>query len=129
MAGLQGNATVMVNTTKPPAEIRTMLKLHSGKILTLDATRVALENKSRLNMPMLAVLCDQLGFPAEIVKEAIAGQWPRAQGRQLAAYDQAVGRRGARVSLPTGTTRWLSQRACFRPSVMKTCSMAAPSMP
>lgn len=53
----------MVNTTKPPAEIRTMLKLHGGTILTLDATRVALENQSRLNMPMLAVLCHQLGFP------------------------------------------------------------------
>jgi pyruvate ferredoxin oxidoreductase gamma subunit len=89
--GLQANATVMVNTTKSPAQIREMLRLHSGKILALDVTRIALETKSRLNMPMLAVLCDQLGFPAEVVKEAIAGQWPKAQAANLAAFDKAVG--------------------------------------
>ncbi len=89
--GLQANATVMVNSARSPQEIRELLKLHSGKILTLDATRIALETKSRLNMPMLAILCDQLGFPAEVVKSAIGAQWPRAQAANLAAFDQAVG--------------------------------------
>lgn len=89
--GLQANATVMVNTTRTPQEIREALKLPSGKILTLDATRIALETRSRMNMPMLAVLCDQLRFPAEIVKGAIARQWPKAQAANLAAFDQAVG--------------------------------------
>ncbi len=89
--GLQANATVMVNTSRTPREIRELLKLHSGKVLTLDATRIALETHSRMNMPMLAVLCDQLGFPAEVVKAAIAAQWPRAQAANLAAFDRAVG--------------------------------------
>lgn len=89
--GLQANATVMVNTTCSPKEVREKLRLHSGKILTLDATRIAAETHSRMNMPMLAVLCDQLGFPPEVVKEAIAGQWPKARAANLAAYDLAVG--------------------------------------
>jgi pyruvate ferredoxin oxidoreductase gamma subunit len=89
--GLQAKATVMVNTTRSPQEIREALKLHSGKILTLDATGIALATKSRLNMPMLAVLCDQLGFLPEVVKKAITEQWPRAQAANLAAFDQAVG--------------------------------------
>jgi len=89
--GLQSNATVMVNTTRPPQEIRELLKLHSGEILALDATRIALETKSRMNMPMLAILCDQLGFPPEIVKQAVAEQWPSARAVNLAAFDQAVG--------------------------------------
>ena len=89
--GLQAKATVMVNTARPPQEIRAALKLHSGKVVTLDATGIALATRSRLNMPMLAVLCDQLGFPAEVVKKAIVGQWPRAQAANLAAFDQAVG--------------------------------------
>ncbi len=93
--GLQANATVMVNTTRTPQEVRDLLKLHSGKILTLDATRIAIETKSRMNMPMLAVLCDQLGFPAEVVKKAVAAQWPRAQAANLAAFDQAVGQANA----------------------------------
>jgi pyruvate ferredoxin oxidoreductase gamma subunit len=91
VCGLQADATVMVNTPRSPQEIRALLKLHSGKVLTLDATRITLETKSRMNMPMLAMLSDQLGFPAEIVKDAIAEQWPRAKAANLAAYDQAVG--------------------------------------
>jgi pyruvate ferredoxin oxidoreductase gamma subunit len=81
----------MVNTTQPPAEIRRALRLHSGTIVALDATRIARETKSRLNMPMLAVLSDRLGFPADIVKEAIAAQWPRAREANLAAFEKAVG--------------------------------------
>ena len=91
VAGLQPEATVMVNTTKAPAEVRDLLCLPSGKILTLDATRIAVETQSRLNMPMLAVLADQLGFPAEVVKEAIGKQWPRAKAANLAAFEKAVG--------------------------------------
>ena len=91
-AGLQAGATVIANTTRKMWDVRDRLKLHSGRILALDATQVALETKSRLNMPMLAVLCDQLGFPGEVVKEAIAVTWPRARQANLAAYDMAVGR-------------------------------------
>jgi pyruvate ferredoxin oxidoreductase gamma subunit len=89
--GLQPNATVMVNTSRSPHEIREILKLHSGKVITLDATRIALETKSRMNMPMLAMLCDQLGFPTEVVKQGVAEKWPRARAANLAAFDQAVG--------------------------------------
>ena len=92
VAGLQPDAAVMVNSTRPPADLRVRLKLHSGRILALDATLVALETKSRLNMPMLAVLCDQLGFPAELGREAVAATWPKARQANLAAYDAAVGR-------------------------------------
>jgi pyruvate ferredoxin oxidoreductase gamma subunit len=90
VAGLQPEATVMVNTTQAPAEIRDLLHLPSGKILTLDATRIALDTKSRLNMPMLAVLTDRLGFPADIVKYAIAKQWPKARESNVDAFDAAL---------------------------------------
>ncbi|MFB3922066.1 MAG: 2-oxoacid:acceptor oxidoreductase family protein [Terriglobia bacterium] len=91
VCGLEPDATVMVNTTATPGVIRELLRLHSGTILTLDATRIAMEAKSRLNMPMLSLLSDHLGFPAEVVKQAIAAQWPRAKEANLAAYDMAVG--------------------------------------
>jgi len=91
MRGLQPDATVMVNTNRAPSEVREMLRLHSGKIVTLDATRIALETRSRLNMPMLAVLAAQLNFPPDVVKTAIVGQWPKAREANLAAFDRAVG--------------------------------------
>jgi pyruvate ferredoxin oxidoreductase gamma subunit len=92
VAGLQREATVVVNTKSSPWDVRDRLKLHSGRILALDATRVALETKSRLNMPMLAVLCDQLRFPTDVVKDAIRAAWPKAREANLAAYDMAMGR-------------------------------------
>lgn len=89
--GLQPDATLMVNTSRAPWEIREMLRLHSGKIVTLDATRIALETRSRLNMPMLALLAEQLSFPPDVVKQAIVTQWPKAREANIAAFEQAVG--------------------------------------
>ncbi len=91
VAGLQPEATVMVNTTKGPAEIRDLLRLPSGRIFTLDATGIAFDTKSRLNMPMLAAVTDQLAFPADMVKYAIAKQWPRAKESNIDAFDAALG--------------------------------------
>lgn len=121
--GLQPDATVMVNTNRVPSEIREILRLHSGKIVTLDATRIALETRSRLNMPMLAVLAEQLNFPAEVVKQAIVAQWPKGREANLAAFDRAVGvarskhfepdpnyplEEPARVTSPIGYTNMLN---------------------
>ena len=89
--GLQPDATVMVNTSRAPGEIREMVRLHSGTIVTLDATRIARETRSRLNMPMLAALAARLNFPPDVVKSAIIAQWPKAREANLAAFDRAVG--------------------------------------
>jgi len=88
--GLQPNATCIVNSHQPPEVIRDELMLHSGTVVCVDATKVAAETNSRLNMPMLAMLCHELKFDDEPVKEAIAKQWPRAAKANLAAYDATI---------------------------------------
>ena len=88
--GLHPNAIVIVNSKKSPEEVRDILNLHSGKIICLDATSIAEETHSRLNMPMLAMLCSVLGFPANIVEEAVEKQWPRAAEANVAAFRSAV---------------------------------------
>ena len=67
--GLHADAIVIVNSKKSPEEVRDILQLHSGKVICLDATHIAEETHSRLNMPMLAVICNVLGFPAEMVDD------------------------------------------------------------
>lgn len=89
--GLYPGACCIINTTKPPGELRTALRLYSGKIVCLDATRIAYETRSRLNMPLMAVLCHELRFPDETMKRIIAKRWPRATEANLAAYDRALG--------------------------------------
>lgn len=88
--GLHAEAVVIVNTIQPPAEVRKLLHLHSGRIICLDATKIAFETKSRLNMPLLASLCHELKFPDDRVRETVIQQWPRAQAANLAAFSGAI---------------------------------------
>lgn len=88
--GLRANAIVIVNSHRDPGEIRPVLRLHSGAIVCVDATKIAVQCGSRLNMPLLAVLCHKLGYSDERVKELIAKQWPRAAGPNVEAFDLAL---------------------------------------
>lgn len=88
--GLQPGAVCVVNSTRSPEEVRKTLRLHSGKVICVDATKIAAESHSRLNMPLLAALAHELAFPDEDVKEIVAKQWPRVAEQNLAAYDRAL---------------------------------------
>ncbi len=88
--GLQANASAIVNSTKSPEEVRDILQLNSGTVITLDATSIAAKTGSRLNMPMMAMICNELHFDNEKVKDKIAHQWPKVAQANLAAYDMAV---------------------------------------
>lgn len=87
--GLHPNATVIVNTKESPAAIREQLKLHSGRILCFDAETIAEETHSRLNMPMMALVAQVLGFPKEVIAKAVEKQWPYAAEANLAAFNAA----------------------------------------
>lgn len=88
--GLYPNAIVIVNSTKSPEEVRDILELHSGRVICLDASKIAEQTHSRLNMPMLAMLCNVLSFPAEVVEQEVKKQWPRAAQTNVAAFRAAV---------------------------------------
>ncbi|NOS99836.1 MAG: hypothetical protein HOP29_04345 [Phycisphaerales bacterium] len=89
--GLRRGALCIVNSHHSPDVVRERMRLHSGTVVCVDATRIAAECGSRLNMPMAAVLCHQLGFPDHVFRNAIAKQWPNAAERNLGAFDRAIG--------------------------------------
>jgi pyruvate ferredoxin oxidoreductase gamma subunit len=88
--GLQPNATAIVNSTKSPEEVRDILQMNSGTVICLDATEFAAKTSSRLNMPMLAMLCNELKFDPAKVKSKIEKQWPKAAKANMEAFDMAV---------------------------------------
>ena len=88
--GLQPGATCIVNTHQAPEQVREQLRLPYGRVVCLDASRIARDTASRLNMPLLAALCHEMKFPDDEAKRLIAAQWPRNAERNLAAYDRAV---------------------------------------
>jgi len=89
-SGLLPGATCIVNTVESPQTIREKLRLHSGRVICVNATKIAIESKSRLNIPLLAVLARRLGFDDETVKSRIASQWPRAAEANLAGFNRAL---------------------------------------
>lgn len=88
--GLQPEAICIVNTIESPSTIRRRMKFHSGRMITLNAAQIAAECRSRLNMPLLALLSHELGFPDEMIRSMIAGKWPRVAQNNLAAFDRAL---------------------------------------
>jgi pyruvate ferredoxin oxidoreductase gamma subunit len=89
--GVQADAIVIVNSTQTPEAIRDVLQLHSGTIICVDATKIAFDTNSRLNMPLMAVLLNELGFPRDRAIEAIKKQWPKAAESNVKAFEAAVG--------------------------------------
>jgi pyruvate ferredoxin oxidoreductase gamma subunit len=88
--GLLRGATCIVNSLERPDTVRRKLRLVEGTVICVDATKIAAETRSRLNMPLVAVLCHELKFPDEEIRQLIAAQWPRAAEANLAAYSQAL---------------------------------------
>ena len=72
-AGVDENCTVIVNTNESPDETRDYLKLYAGTVCCIDATELASETKSRVNMVMLGAIAKASGFiPLDAVKQLVA---------------------------------------------------------
>lgn len=62
--GLKEKGTLIINTEESPAQIRKQLGFPTGKVFTVDATRIAVETLGReiTNTPMLGALAKATGF-------------------------------------------------------------------
>lgn len=70
--GLNPEGIVIVNTEKTPDEMRDILKLPSGTIGCIDAIKISLEEKTRINMIMIGAVIKLLNFiNIDIVKNVI----------------------------------------------------------
>ncbi len=70
--GLKPDGILLVNTSASPAEIREQLNLRTGRVFTVDASRIALETLGReiTNTPMLGALVKATGlFEVEAIVE------------------------------------------------------------
>ena len=71
-AGVGEDCVLVVNTDKTPEEMREELRLYAGNIYCVDALKLALQSKARINMVMLGAIAGATGFiPIEAVKELV----------------------------------------------------------
>jgi pyruvate ferredoxin oxidoreductase gamma subunit len=63
-AGLKQDGVIIVNTPKTPAEMRKQLKRSSGRVVTIDATRIAIDEIGRdiTNTPLLGAFAAVTGI-------------------------------------------------------------------
>ena len=64
MAGLKPDGVIIVNSSKSPMEIRRQLKIQSGHVVTIDATRISMDEIGRdiTNTPLLGAFAAVTGI-------------------------------------------------------------------
>lgn len=80
-AGVTEKTKVIVNTDASPEEMRKRLKLCGGELICIDALKIAMESKTRINMVMLGAIVKASGFipfesAEELVRETIGKKYP-----------------------------------------------------
>ncbi len=80
-AGVTEETKLVVNTDASPEEMRAKLKLCGGEVFCIDALKIAMEVKTRINMVMLGAIVKASGFipleaAQEIAKETIGKKYP-----------------------------------------------------
>ncbi len=72
ISGAGENTAVIVNTSMSPDEARDKMKLNAGMVVTVDAMKIAVEEKTRVNTALLGTVASVSGFiDPEAVKNSI----------------------------------------------------------
>ncbi len=91
--GLYPDSIVLVNTPSDPAAIREILELPSGTVVTLDAMKVAIEEKSRINTAMLGAVARAVDFIdrdtlRSVIAETFCGKYPALVEPNMRTFDR-----------------------------------------
>lgn len=72
MSGAGKDTTVVINTKMTPDEARDRMKLQAGTVVTIDAMKIAVEEKTRVNTALLGTITAVSGFiDPEAIKDYI----------------------------------------------------------
>ncbi len=61
-SGIYNDSTVLVNSEKNPETLKELMNLQGGTVAVIDATKIALEERTKVNTAMLGALYRVLGF-------------------------------------------------------------------
>ncbi len=103
--GVDEHGIVVVNTPRTPDEIRQELKLYGGTVVCIDAIRISVEEKVKLNTTMLGAIAKASGFIGkEALKNAIAEtfkkKYPHLIDANLKAFDRGFNECSSKVFAP-----------------------------
>jgi len=88
MAGVSEKTKVIVNSKESPEFIRDRFKMFAGELFVIDALKIAIENKTRINMVLLGAIAKASGFiPLEsiesLVSDTLGKKYPKSMEGNL----------------------------------------------
>ncbi len=91
--GLYPESAVVVNTSSDPATMREIIELPSGSVVTLDAMKIAIEEKSRINTAMLGAIVRASGFIdrdaiRKVISDTFSTKYPALVEPNLRTFDR-----------------------------------------
>lgn len=92
LQGLREDGILIVNTEKTPQEIRDAWKVNCKEVYTVDAIKLALEHKTRINMVMIGAICRAAGFiekqaMADVIRSTFEKKYPTTVPSNLAGLE------------------------------------------
>ena len=94
MQGVKPGARVIVNTHKPAAEIRDLLKIPGGVTLyCVDALKISVEEKVRINTTIMGTICLAIDFLTEeavraAIKDTLGAKYPALVEPNIRAFER-----------------------------------------
>ena len=99
--GLKEDGTVLVNTALSPAEVREITGFKTGKVFTVDASHIAIEELGReiTNTPMLGALTEATGLfeRAALIEQVRAWFGKKISAKAVEANVRALKRAGQEI--------------------------------
>lgn len=83
LGGILEECSIVVNTDYAPDTTRDILMLYAGNLYTIDALKIAIEEKSRINMVMVGAIARASNFIPldsiiEVLKDTIGKKYPKS---------------------------------------------------
>lgn len=92
-AGVSEGTKIVINSGLAPEQLRKLLRLYAGELYCIDALKIAMESKTRINMVMLGAMAHASGFiPLDAVKElardTVGKKYPDLMKKNIEGIDR-----------------------------------------
>lgn len=91
--GIYEDSIVLLNSHESPDKAKELLKLNSGVIGTIDAIKIAIEEKVKINTVILGAICKISGFidcssVKNMISETLGKRYPQLVESNMKAFDR-----------------------------------------
>ncbi len=105
--GVGKDGIVIVNTSRTPDQMRDALRLYAGTVICVDAIRIAVEEKVKLNTTLLGTIAKASGFvDKDALKSAIAEtfkkKYPQIIDANIRAFERGYSEFTGKTFAPDG---------------------------